>query len=99
MAKRVIWTLSARSDRKQILDYWRQRNKSNTYSKKLNKIFQGAIEIISVYPQIGNPTTDQSVRVKAVKDYLLVYEESETHILILRVWDTRQEPKKFKENI
>ena len=38
MAKQVIWSLRAQNDKKEILDYWKQRNKSNTYSKKLKRV-------------------------------------------------------------
>ena len=39
MAKQVIWSILAHNDRLEILDYWIKRNKSNSYSKKLNQIF------------------------------------------------------------
>lgn len=54
MAKQVVWSLRAQNDRKDILNYWRQRNKSNTYSKKLNALFKEAIQIIQIFPHIGN---------------------------------------------
>ena len=37
MAKRVIWSKKAQKDRREILQYWKQRNLSNAYSLKLNK--------------------------------------------------------------
>jgi len=43
MAKQVIWSLRAQNDKKEILDYWRQRNKSNAYSKKLNELLKESI--------------------------------------------------------
>ena len=95
MAKQIIWTERAQNDRKKILDYWRQRNKSATYSRKLNQLFIEAIGIIRDYPQIGKPTSDKSARIKIVKDYLIFYQEAETKIFILTIWDSRQNPDKM----
>ena len=32
MAKQVIWILKVQNDKKEILKYWSERNKSNHYS-------------------------------------------------------------------
>jgi addiction module RelE/StbE family toxin len=97
MAKEVIWSLRAQNDRKEILDYWRQRNKSSTYSKKLNELFKESIKIILDFPQIGKVTDDTKARVKVVRDYLIIYEETETQIFILTIWDSRQDPEKLEK--
>ena len=64
------------------MDYWRQRNKSNAYSKKLNELFKESIKIILDFPQIGKGTHE------------IIYEETETQIFILTIWDSRQDPDK-----
>ena len=97
MVKQVVWSLIAQNDRKGILHYWRLRNKSNTYSKKLNQLFKESIQIIRDFPQIGKLTDDSNTRIKIVRDYLIFYEETETQILILTIWDSRQDPDKLKE--
>jgi toxin YoeB len=97
MVKKVIWSLRAQSDRKNILEYWRQRNKSDSYSKKLDDRFREAIDIIKDFPQIGKLTDDQKARVKVVKDYLLIYEDTVDTIIILTIWDSRQDPEKLKK--
>ena len=97
MAKQVIWSLRAQNDKKEILDYWRQRNKSNTYSKKLNELFRESIKIILDFPQIGKVTDDTKARIKIVRDYLIIYEETETQIFILTIWDSRQDPEKLEK--
>jgi len=96
MAKQIIWTERAQNDRKKILDYWRQRNKSAIYSRKLNQLFIDAIGIISNYPQIGKPTNNKNARIKIVRDYLIIYEETKTTIIILTIWDSRQNPEKIQ---
>ena len=95
MAKQVVWALRAQDDRKKILEYWKQRNKSSTYSKKLNSLFKESVKIIVDFPEIGKLTDDKKVRIKIVRDYLILYEESETRIFILSVWDSRQDPDKL----
>lgn len=95
MGKQIIWSRRAQDDRKQILEFWRIKNKSNTYSKKLDKLFREALNIVRDYPQIGKQTDDQKARIKIVKDYLLIYEEAADTIILLTVWDGRQDPAKL----
>ena len=97
MAKEVVWSLRARDERKQILQYWRLRNKSNAFSRKLNQLFAESVKIITDFPQIGKLTDDPNIRIKIAKDYLIAYEESETKIFILTIWDSRQDPDKLKK--
>lgn len=97
MAKRVVWTQRAQEDRKQILKYWLDRNKSSIYSRRLNSLFKQVVHLISNFPQIGKPTSDANARIKVVKDYLVIYQETDTQIYILTIWDTRQNPEKLKE--
>ena len=92
MAKKVVWSLRAQDDRNNILSYWRQRNKSNTYSKKLNLLFKEAVNTIRDFPKIGKLTDDRNTIIKVVRDYLIIYEETETTIYLLTVWDGRQDP-------
>lgn len=97
MAKKVIWSFRAQSDRKNILEYWRQRNQSNTYSIKLDELFREAVNLIKDFPQIGKQTDDKKARSKVVKDYLLIYEDDIDSIVILTIWDSRQDPEKLEK--
>jgi len=56
MVKRIVWSLTAQQDRKNILEYWNDRNKSKTYSKKLNELLKSSIKLISTHPNIGKET-------------------------------------------
>ena len=87
MAKQIIWSLRAQNDKKEIFKYWTQGNKSNRYSKKLNQLFKEAVLLLLEHPYIGRPTDDARVRIKIVKEYLLIYEVTETSINILSIWD------------
>ena len=97
MAKQVVWSHRAQEDRKNILNYRKQRNGSITYSKKLNHLFKEAIRLLKNFPQVGKLTDQENVRVKIVRDYLIIYEVTETTIYILTIWDSRQDPEKLKK--
>ena len=96
MAKKVVWSLRARNDRKEIFNYWNKRNQSNRYSIHLNKLFHEAISIISNALKIGKLTEIDNVRIKIVRDYLIVYEEFENQIHILTIFSSHQDPAKLK---
>jgi len=99
MAKQIIWSIRAQNDRKDILKYWIQRNKSQKYSRKLARLFKEAVKLVANYPEIGKSTDDKYVRIKLVRDYLIVYEISEKRIFILTIWDSRQDPGKLKNRL
>ncbi|WP_258098559.1 type II toxin-antitoxin system RelE/ParE family toxin [Marinoscillum pacificum] len=96
MARKVIWSPLAQHKRKKILLYWIERNKSKDYSRKLNKLFIQAANLLAKHPNIGQLTDYPHVRVKIVRDYLLFYEYTESAIFILTIWDSRQNPEKLK---
>jgi toxin YoeB len=96
MAKRKIaWTEKANSERKEILSYWIERNKSKTFSAKLNLLFIEAINQIAEYPTIGRQTDLKNVRVKIVREYLVFYQFDSQFIAILSIWDNRRNEKEF----
>jgi len=97
MAKRVVWVVRAQNDRIEILAYWRNRSKSNKYSKIPDGLFRNSVRLISKYPLIGKSTNRRNVRLKIVKNYFIVYEIRKDVIIILRIWDSRRNPKELKE--
>lgn len=96
MAKQIIWSPLARQKRSEILKFWIENNKSTTYSKKLNYLFKEACHLISEHPNIGKPTSDEKVRFKIIRHYLMFYEITEKEIYILTIWDSRQKPDSLK---
>lgn len=99
MAKRVIWSKRAKEDKSAILKYWLIRNKSNVYPKKLNGLFKDAVKWLAENP-FGRRGTDYSQTfVKIVRDYKIIFEEDETTIFILTIWDTRQNPEQLSKII
>ena len=92
----IIWTVRAQNDRKEILEYWNTRNKSNLYSKKLNGMIKESLVLIAKYPLIGKLTSKRNVRVKVLRDYLIIYEVLTKEIVLLTIWDCRQNPEDLK---
>ncbi len=73
MAKRKIkWTAKANAERKQILEYWINRNKSKTYSVKLNKLFKEAMKNVAETPTIGR-TTNFEENVRLQKLFVIIF--------------------------
>lgn len=94
-ARRIIWTASAKLQLKAIFEYFNFRNKSKSYSLKLNALIQTELKIVLQQPNIGKKTDSINVRGLLIENYYIFYETNDTHIIILSVWDTRQDPKKL----
>ena len=94
-ARKIIWTEKAIQSRKSIFQYWNTRNKSTLYSKKLNRLFTEALVLVSKFPV--SPITSQidNVRLKLVGYYQIIYEITETEIIVHYIWDSRQNPQNF----
>jgi len=91
----LIWSDRSEKHKKKIFKYWNKRNKSKQYSRKMNRLFDEAAEIVQYHPYLGKMTNFENVRLKLVRDYWLVYRITDTEIQILTVWDTRRNPDEF----
>jgi plasmid stabilization system protein ParE len=96
MVKQVVWSPRAQSERKSVLKYWLIRNKSKTYSLKLNLLIKEGISLILSNQEIGRKTDVPNVRIKIVRDYLIFYEVQNETIYILSFWDSRQNTEKLR---
>jgi len=96
MVRHVIWSEKAQKDRIAIFTYWNNRNESFIYSKKLNEQIKESLKLISKHPLIGQLTQKENVRVKILRDYLIIYEVTVGEIIVLSLWDCRQNPKELR---
>jgi toxin YoeB len=96
MVRQIIWTKRAQKERKEIFTFWNTHNKSSFYSRKLNELIKDSLKLICLHPFIGKPTNKENVRVKILKDYLIIYEITSNEIVVLSLWDCRQNPKDLK---
>lgn len=92
MARRIVWTSRADALFMQILEFYVHKNKSKSYSRKLNREVNELIHLISLYPFLGTQTDDE--RIKAfIKGYFKIFYEVKTEEIVVHlVWDTRQNP-------
>ena len=94
MAKfKVEWSIEARLDLLNILDYYIDRNKSVSFSKKLNSKINKSIKLISSNPLIGLQSEFETVRALITGDYQIIYEILDKSILIVMIWDCRRDPE------
>ncbi|BBE19238.1 hypothetical protein AQPE_3414 [Aquipluma nitroreducens] len=57
-------------------------------------MIKDSLQLICKLPFIGKPTNKDNVRVKILKNYLIIYQITSTEIIVLSVWDNRQNPEK-----
>lgn len=97
MGKRqLIWSHLAKIKLFKILDFYTQRNKSSTYSKKVYREFNKALFLVSKNPEMGIKTDKDDVRGIIISDFILFYELTAGEIIVHTVWDTRQNPDDLK---
>ena len=95
MAKyKIEWSHEARLDLIDILDFFNQRNKSNTFSRKLYRKINKSISQLINNSNLGKQTDCDSVRTLVTGDYQIIYEKIESIILIIMIWDCHQDPQK-----
>lgn len=95
MARRLIWSPEARNSRKNIFDYWNNRNKSKVYSRKLNSLFNANLKIVIQLPEFGKPTFREDSKFIIVSHFEIIYKITPNEIVVLDIWDTRQNPQDF----
>ncbi len=96
MAKRIEWTDNALREKVEILKYWKKRNKSEDYSKKLNGLFKNAVRTIQKHAALGRPTEDPEVKNILARDYLIYFTETDTCITVVHILDGRRNPDRWK---
>ena len=99
MIRKIIWSPEAETDLYSILAYWIYRNKSASFSIKLEAEIQEAVKAIATNPEIGKKTKNENTRLKLVRDYWIVYDIELSQINILSIFDTRQDDKKLNKKI
>jgi len=93
MAKReIVWSFRARKRLYGILDFYIERNKSKTYSNKLQKLISKEVNLLLKHPDLGLKTTEDTTRGLIIENYIVYYEISEDKIIIHTIWDSRQNP-------
>jgi len=90
-----VWTRNSEIQLKEILEFFTERNKSGKYSLKLYKKFKSELKLAAQNPEIGINTKLDRIKGLIVEDYILFYEIVKDKIVILKVWDCKQNPEKL----
>jgi len=93
--RKIVWTQNAELQLQQILLFFIERNKSGLYSQKLYQKFKVELLNAAKKPEIGIQTKLKQIRGLIVLDYILFYEIFEDKLMVLKVWDCRQNPNKI----
>ena len=96
MAKEIIWTENALKDRFKIFKFWIKHNKSDTYSKKLDLLFEQKIDLLAGFPEIGLKTDYKQINVTFVNHFAIFFKLISDNLIVLRIYDTRRNPDKIK---
>ncbi|MDD3723182.1 MAG: type II toxin-antitoxin system RelE/ParE family toxin [Lutibacter sp.] len=91
----IYWTNTALKQRNYTFEYWNYRNKSVTYSKKLNSSIKERINILKTNPELGKKTEFNDTRVISLAHYNIFYRKFNSKIIITGFWDNRQNPDKL----
>ena len=100
MAKRkIVWTETAVKQRREILRYWTERNKSTAYAQKLIEITANHLNAISKNPEAFKETEIDEVSESAMGHFSLYYKITPDQIIVMAFWDNRQDSKKLLKAI
>lgn len=97
MASKIRWTVEAINDLDSIVKYldakWTDRVKQNFI-----EILNYKLDLISVFPSLGSKIfSAKKIRAILVTKHSRLYYRINTDlIIILRIFDTRKDPDKFK---
>jgi len=95
VARSTVWAPAAERDVGRIWAYLDQR--SPAAADAVVRSVVGTVDLLADQPELGRPADDVEPvgRYRAVTraPYRIVYRVTDEEILILRVWDTRRDPK------
>ena len=98
MALEILYSPEFADNLESILNFYDERNSSDTYSKKLFKMVHEQIRLLSVFPEIGRITDFPGVRVVFVEDYGVEYQIRDEAILVIDIYSCLTDPAKRRFN-
>ena len=97
MTRKVIWSPAAEKDLENVLDYLHSKWNNRVLSRFINKI-DDCVGVIIEDPKIF-PVINQELGIRkcvVTMHNTLYYRESGSSIQIIRLFDSRQDPKKLQ---
>lgn len=97
MAGRIIWSDLAEQTVRDICGYWNLRNRSHAYSLKLTRKLDQEIGTLIDFPLSGAELGLGDIRYLVVDAYQILYRIDSDAIVIITVWNSRQNPESLNE--
>jgi len=72
--KKIVWSIRASLELKQILEFYNKRNGSTAYSLRIINEVDYSLKILSKNELVGRLTSNKYTRVIPMKVYLFFYE-------------------------
>ena len=93
VAFKIEWTVEAKLDLSEVLEFYIHRNGNSIFSKKLYSRINQSIKLLSKHPLLGKLTEDAHVRALITGDYQIIYEVFDNLILVIMIWDCKRAPE------
>jgi plasmid stabilization system protein ParE len=93
---KIEWSVDARLDLIDILEFYVKQNGTTTYSFKLNSEIDKTVKLLSKNPALGINTNYDSVRTFVNGNSQIIYEIFDQLILIIMILDCRRNPEEKK---
>ena len=91
MAKRLVFSKKAYADIDRIVEFNNQRNKSDTYSKKIVKNLNKQLKLLVKHPLIGVATDEPGQLLFIWDSYYIFYIDYAVHIEILSIYHQKED--------
>ncbi len=91
----VFWADSAWNAYIDTLNFYKERNGSPDYSRKLDKRITEKIEMVRFFPEWGEPLREEIARRLIVEKFVLLYDHTEDAVFIRFFADGRRNPELF----
>lgn len=94
MVKKVVFAERSEKERLSILEYYLEATGSKSIPAKIYQQFNRVIDNIRQFPESGKKLKNNN-RGIIQSHYKIVYKIEKESLIILHIWDTRQNPKKL----
>lgn len=91
----IFWTKTAVNQRNHIFEYWNNRNKSTSYTKKLNTSIKERTKLLKINPDLGKKSEFNQTRILSLGHYSILYRKIDYRIIITGFWETGKTQKSY----
>ncbi len=91
---RIVWSLEAKEELCRILQYYNKITGNKKFSKKLNRMIQSSLKLVSLYPYMYRATAVKDTRVFVCEYFKIYYSLNADFIYVEAVFGSRQNPTK-----